>query len=673
MNNANDINNIKLLEIDPWLEPFAEHIKFRIDKYTATKKTLLGNMRKFKSFANAHLYYGFHLSREGWYYREWAPEAEELNLIGEFNNWDTQSHPLKKMENGNWEIFIPGTKSLQHLSKVKVRVKAKGIARDRLPLYIHKAEQDPATHNFYGQIWRPSNAFLWTDKDFKVPSDKPLLIYEAHIGMAQEKESIGSYKEFTKSILPWIKKSGYNAVQLMAITEHPYYASFGYHISNFFAASSWFGTPEDLKELIDTAHSMGIVVLMDLVHSHAVKNISEGINEFDGTDYQFFHTDDRGNHPAWDSKLFNYSKPEVIHFLLSNIKYWMEEYHFDGFRFDGITSMIYHDHGLGENFDNYNKYFSINTDTDALCYLQFANELIKEIRKDAITLAEDMSGMPGMCLDIKDGGIGFDYRLSMGIPDFWIKTLTNLKDEDWKMSSLWHELVSRRPLEKNIGYVESHDQALVGDKTLMFRLADKEMYWHMSKMDRNIIIDRALALHKLIRFITLTLGGEGYLNFIGNEFGHPEWVDFPREGNNWSFKYARRQWNLVQNTDLCYEFLYNFDKNMLQFVDDFHVVGAKDTENLWIGEDDKVLAYKKSNLIFLFNFNPTRSFSEFSLPTLDAGSYKVVFSSDTSEFGGQDRISQEYVYNTKILTDRDNKIGVTIYSPSRTVLVLKKI
>lgn len=167
-------------------------------------------------------------------------------------------------------------------------------------------------------------------------------------------------------------------------------------------------------------------------------------------------------------KTFNYGKPEVIHFLLSNIKFWLNEYHFDGFRFDGVTSMLYRNHGLGVSFDSYEKYFSMNTDIEAITYLQFANELIKEINPNSISIAEDMSGMPGMCIPIKDGGIGFDYRLAMGVPDFWIKTISNLSDEDWDLGKMWYELTTRRPGEKNIGYCESHDQALVGDKTIIF-------------------------------------------------------------------------------------------------------------------------------------------------------------------------------------------------------------
>ncbi|MDP4177002.1 MAG: alpha-amylase family glycosyl hydrolase [Bacillota bacterium] len=666
-------SELKILEIDPYLKPYSGSLEYRMNNYIEKRKMLLGRHRKIKSFANAHLYFGFHLSQGGWYYREWAPAAEELYLVGDFNDWNPTSHKMQKKENGCWEIFIPGVSTLKHMSRVKVRVVANGKSLDRIPLYIRRTEQDKITHDFAGQIWNPPKQYKWTDSHFSVDNKKPLFIYEAHIGMAQEEERIGTFKEFTQKILPRIRESGYNTVQLMAVMNHPYYASFGYHVSNFYAVSSWFGTPEDLKELIDTAHSIGIAVLLDLVHSHAIKNIAEGMNKFDGTDYQFFHKGNKGDHVAWDSKVFDYGKTEVIHFLLSNIKFWLEEYHFDGFRFDGVTSMIYNNHGLGIDFDNYGKYFGSDTDTDAVCYLQLANDLIKEIRPDAIVVAEDMSGMPGMCLPVKDGGIGFDYRLAMGVPDLWIKILKEYSDENWNMRKIWHELTSHRPQEKNIGYSESHDQALVGDKTIMFRLADKEMYWHMMKTDNNLIIDRAIALHKLIRFLTLTLSGESYLNFMGNEFGHPEWIDFPREGNDWSFKYARRQWSLADNKDLKFEYLYRFDRDMIAFAKYFNLLQANDLHNLWIDEDNKILVFRKAGLIFMFNFNPTKSFDRYEVPTGESGKYKVDFSSDEKIFGGYDRIDKNIVYETSQLAQKKGNVGVIIYSPSRSALVLKKV
>lgn len=665
-------NMLDILILDPWLSPYANAIHRRHRKFEEDKKRLLGDHPSLSDFANAHLYFGFHFSEDGCFYREWAPEADALFLMGDFNGWNENTHPLHKKENGIWEIFIPSDTPLSHLSLVKTVVWKNGRKLLRIPLYIQRIYQDPGDYGFAGQIWNPPSPFVWNDDDFHFDSKTAPLIYEAHVGMAQEKEAIGNFVEFADQTLPRIRGLGYNCIQLMAIMSHPYYASFGYHVSNFFAVSSWMGTPDELKYLIDKAHRMGIAVLMDIVHSHAVKNTAEGICQFDGSDYQFFHSGDKGTHAAWDSKLFDYGKPQVLHFLLSNVKYWLTQYHFDGFRFDGVTSMLYHHHGLGIHFDCYDKYFGEDTDEDAVTYLQFANELIHELQPDAVTIAEDMSGMPGMCLPIREGGIGFDYRLSMGTPDFWIRILDR-PDEDWSMQELWYELTTKRPQEKRIAYVESHDQALVGDKTLIFRLTDQEMYWHMDKADPNLIVDRAIALHKIIRFVTLTLGGDGYLNFMGNEFGHPEWIDFPREGNHFSYKYCRRQWSLVDNGYLKYEYLNEFDKDMIAFVKAQDILLDTHPAQLWVDDTRKLLIYRRADCIFVCNFHPNVSYRDFELPTHEEAKYRILFHSDLKKYGGFERFDQTVLYESKNLSHFKTMKGIQIYSPSRTVFVLQKI
>ena len=623
-----------MIKIDPLLEHFRSDLEYRMEQYRQTRARLVGESGRLSDFAQGNDYFGFHRGNNGWYYREWIPNAEKVSLIGDFNGWDPQKTPLRPVENGVWEVFLPGEDALPHQSMVKVHIKPKHSAEefDRIPAYIHRVVQNPQDHSFNGQIWAPETEYEWK---FRAPRGdtagrrKPLLIYEAHIGMATEEEKIGSYREFTQTILPYIKKTGYTAIQLMAIMEHPYYASFGYQVTNFFAASSRYGTPEELKELIDTAHSMGITVLLDLVHSHAAGNAYEGLNYFDGTEYQYFHAGTRGNHPAWGTKLFDYNKNEVLHFLLSNLRYWMEEYCFDGFRFDGVTSMLYHDHGLGVSFDNYEKYFSMNTDVEAITYLQLANELIREINPHAITIAEDMSAMPGMCLPVKKCGIGFDYRLTMGIPDFWIKLLKQ-REEDWNIGKMWYEMVVRRPMEKSVGYCESHDQALVGDKTLIFRMADQEMYWHMAAEHRNFTVDRAMALHKIIRLLSFASAGAAYLNFMGNEFGHPEWVDFPREGNGDSFHYARRQWSLAKAPELLYRYLLEFDSAMLKLARKENLF-RKPAVLLLQHEEKKLLVFRRGKWLFLFNFH-------WNVNCLLPGSLRKaaepVLHSDDKNFGG---------------------------------------
>ncbi len=668
--------NWHLLELDPMLRPFQSDIDLRMSRYHQVRRQLTGG--SLADWANGHHYFGFHRTASGWVYREWAPAADALYLFGDFNGWDRQSHPLRRLDQGVWELELDGAETLSHLSRVKVIVSHSGQSRDRIPLYIHKMVQDPASHDFSGQIWQPDQPFQWQHDKFRIVAEQDPLIYECHIGMAQEKYGIGTYREFADHILPRIKRQGYQAVQIMALMEHPYYASFGYHVAGYFAASSWFGDPDDLKYLVDRAHELGLAVLMDIVQSHAVKNTSEGINEFDGTAEQFFHSGERGNHRAWDSKVFNYGRHEVIHFLLSSIKYWLEEFHIDGFRFDGVTSMIYLDHGLGTAFDHYSKYFSLNTDIDAITYLQLANELIRELRPDSWSIAEDMSGMPGMCLPIADGGIGFDFRLSMGVPDFWVRTLQK-SDDDWSINEMWYELTTSRPGEKRITYVESHDQALVGDKTLIFRMADQEMYWHMNRDSHNLQIDRAIALHKMIRLVTLTSGAEGYLNFMGNEFGHPEWIDFPREGNQWSFHYCRRQWSLADRDDLRYSDLNRFDQAMLDVFSRARLAGHT-ARHLAADQNGKILVYEHDDLVFVYNFHPTWSRPDLFLPVNRPGRYRVVFDTDELRFGGQARIDHQidYICHPAVDSpgeesgDEKKRSGFSVYLPCRTALILQR-
>ena len=654
----------RILRLDPGLLPFGRDIRQRMANYENKKKELLQGVETLSDFANGHEYFGFHKTEKGWYYREWAPAASAVYLMGDMNGWNHTSLPLTPVGNGAFEIFLPGLDSLYDGCHVKTVVEYNGELLERTPLYTRRVEQNKEDHSWCAVIVDEPN-YAWKDTGF-VP-DRKLFIYECHIGMAQEKQGIGSYDEFRLNILPRIKEAGYNTIQIMAIMEHPYYGSFGYQVSSFFASSSKYGRPNELKALVDTAHSMGISVLLDVVHSHAVRNTAEGINMFDGTVYQFFHEGERGEHPAWGTKLFNYNKNEVIHFLLSNLKYWMTEFHFDGFRFDGVTSMIYHDHGLGTAFTDYNKYFSLNTDTEAITYLQLANEMIRQVNPNAITIAEDMSAMPGMCLPIEDGGIGFDYRLAMGLPDLWIKLIKTQSDETWNMWQIWHELTSRRPGEKYIGYVESHDQALVGDKTLIFRLCDSAMYTDMNKGSQSLVIERGIALHKMIRLITMSLGGEGYLNFMGNEFGHPEWIDFPREGNDWSYFYCRRQWSLADSPFLRYQDLNTFDKAMIALGKDGNLFDFKPNA-LCIDAEKQVIVYERGGKVFAFNFSPDKAQENYIIRMPRAGAYKVVLSTDESKFGGWDRISKTYVYWTK---RQEGAECISVYMPPRTAFCLQ--
>ncbi len=662
-------NSLKIIKNDPLLEPYAMALQGRHDYAVRKEKELLGrDNRSLSDFASGYLYFGLHKIKRNWFLREWAPNATAIYVIGTFNDWKkSEDYRLQPLENGIWEGRFH-EKAIQHGDLFKLLVEWNGGCGERIPAWARRVVQDDNTKIFSAQVWMPEHEYKFRVKHFK-PQTSPLMIYECHIGMATNQEKVGTYNEFRENVLPRIVRDGYNCIQIMAIQEHPYYGSFGYHVSSFFAASSRFGTPDELKQLIDEAHRHDIAVIMDIVHSHAVKNEVEGLGRFDGTPYQYFHGGDRREHPAWDSLCFNYNKNEVLHFLLSNCKFWLEEYHFDGFRFDGVTSMIYRNHGLGQDFGNYADYYNMNQDGDALCYLTLANKLIHEVNPNAITIAEEMSGLPELATPFKEGGMGFDYRMAMGIPDFWIKYIKEVKDEDWKAGHIFWEMTNRRNGEKTISYAESHDQALVGDKTIIFRLIDSDMYWHMQKGDETFRVNRGIALHKMIRLITASTINGGYLNFMGNEFGHPEWIDFPREGNGWSYKYARRQWELVDNDRLLYHDLNAFDNAMVRLIESEKKFNETPIEKVWDNEGDQLVAYKRRDLLFVFNFNGQKSFIDYGI-LVKKGAYKVVLNTDAKQFGGFGFSDDTVVHYTQP-SHLKNKEWLKLYIPSRSALVLR--
>ena len=657
---------------DPHITPYLDEVRLHLERYCAQRAALCGEADKpLSEVANGHMYFGVHRTKDGWVLREWLPGADAAWLTGEFNDWAPYAHPMTNIGGGVWEITLDGWDALRHGQKLRLIVGRQGSTFERIPAYIRAVVQEEQTRRLCGIVWEPDAPFAWTDGDtWRKKRSKAPRIYEAHVGMAQETPGVGSYRDFADNTLDWIAESGYNTIQLMAIAEHPYYASFGYQVTNFFAPSQWFGTPDDLKYLINRAHERGLAVLLDVVHSHACPNEGEGLHLQDATDTQYFHAGARGWHPAWKTRCFDYGRGEVLHFLLSNLKYWLEEFHFDGFRFDGVTSMLYEDHGLGTAFTDYRQYFSLNTNVDARVYLMLANELVHEVNPAAITVAEDMSGMPGMALPITSGGLGFDYRLSMGLPDLWIKLIKEVPMEQWNVFQLWHELSGGRPGEGSVSYAESHDQALVGDKTIMFRLADAEMYEGMNRAYHSPVIDNAMDYHKLIRFATAVLSGGGYLNFMGNEFGHPEWIDFPREGNGWSFHNARRQWSLVRDPFSKFEYLSNFDRALMAHLEHHNLPAAPKAEPIWLDEQKNLMIFSRGKQLYVINWHPTQSQEHvFIYRGEDDSNWRAALSTDDPDFGGQGRIADDVVYSP---TETPHGKGFFVYVPARSALALER-
>ncbi|KAF9481827.1 glycoside hydrolase family 13 protein [Pholiota conissans] len=670
-----------ILDIDGYLEPNVPAIIHRYNAFRKWKETIEQHEGGYDNFTKGYLKFGLNVGpNNAVTYREWAPNAKEAYLIGDFNEWNRESHPMKKDGFGVWEVVVPPLPSracaIPHDSKIKISmILPNGTRIERLPAWIKRVTQDLSVSPVYdARFWNPPPSEKYVFKNPRPPKPSNIRIYEAHVGISTAEPKVGTYKEFTRDILPRIKNLDYNVIQLMAVMEHAYYASFGYQVTSFFAATSRCGTPEELKELIDTAHGMGITVLLDIVHSHSCKNVLDGINEFDGTDHLYFHEGGKGRHDLWDSRLFNYGHHEVLRFLLSNLRFWIEEYQFDGFRFDGVTSMMYKHHGIGTGFSGgYHEYFGDGADEEGIVYLMLANDSMHQLHPNIITIAEDVSGMPLLGKPVDVGGVGFDYRLSMAIPDMWIKLLKHKTDDEWQMDDIVHILTNRRHGEKSVAYCESHDQALVGDKTLAFWLMDKEMYTHMSDLTpMTPIISRGIALHKMIRLLTHSLGGEGWLNFEGNEFGHPEWLDFPREGNGNSFQYARRQWNVVDDKLLRYKYLNNFDAAMNHLAGQYGWLEAPQAYVSLKNQSDKTIVYERAGLLFIFNFHPTKSFTDYRVGVEEAGEYHIILSSDDNQFGGFDNIKLDSKFFTTPLAWNGRKNFLQVYIPTRTCIVLAK-
>ena len=653
-----------LILMDPWLKPFSFILKRRAEKAKLRELEFTDGKSKLKDLANNHLYYGLFKTETHWVFREKAPNATQIFIMGDFSYWKPmEQYALHSIGNSDWEIQLP-LSFLKHGDLYKLWMVWQSGADERLPSHARRVVQDENSKVFSAQIWDPEKPYVWKHPQPEKPKNP--IIYEAHIGMSSQHEEINTYWQFKEHVLPRIKKLGYNTIQLMAIQEHPYYGSFGYQVANFYAPSARFGTPQELMELIDTAHGLGISAILDIIHSHSVSNVKEGLSLFDGSENLYFYSGNKGYHPVWDSRCFNYGKNETVLFLLSNLKYWLEMFRFDGFRFDGVTSMSYWNHGIGVDFMSYQQYFDENVDEDAIVYLTLANKLIKEVNGNAFTIAEDVSGMPGMAFPVAEGGIGFDFRMSMGIADFWGKIIKERPDEQWSPGEIYFRLTDKRREEQTVSYAESHDQAMVGDKTIIFRLIDKEMYTNMAALSQNLIVDRGMALHKLIRLLTLSLSQGGYLNFMGNEFGHPEWIDFPREGNNWSLKYARRQWNLVDDNMLKYKYLNNFDAAMIHFVEQNNIL-ATSPHVIVQDEATQILAYLRNNVLFVFNFSPTNSYTDYEIYAPE-GEYKIVLNSDAKQFGGFGNIDETIIYKT---FSKNGVPNLRLYLPARTGVGLR--
>lgn len=628
---------------DPELAPYRDFFLQRCSRFEQEKTRIEKNFGSLKAYSDIYTHFGPHLikGKDGnfWRWREYMPHATEIWLTTSKLNFKRNAqYRFTNKGNGEFELTLP-QEALPHGEYVELRVqgpmppqKSDGsipelpVPMRRVPAFAQWVEQDPhVPEQWCARIWAPENPYQF--KHHRRGLLQFPRIYEAHVGMAQSSlqhfgESVGTYDYFRRFVLPRIREDGYTAVQLMGILEHPLYKSFGYQVSSYYAPSSRYGNPDQFKELVDAAHGLGLAVILDITHGHACANTEQGLACYDGSNYFF-----SAKYNQWGTPSFDYGNEMARRFLLSNCRYWMEEFRIDGFRFDAVGNMLYIDHGVNDSFSHvgrcfYGKDGQPREDVYGELYLCLANDLIHNMDEHAITIAEEFSGMPGLTCSPAEGGLGFDYRFAMGIPDFWAKAIENPKD----MGSMWYEMTNHRPYDRTISYVECHDQCINGDDAMIWRLLGDSMYRYMGASSETWNISRGLAFYRLMRLLTLTAADAGYLNFMGNEFGHPEWLD--------AEEHAHRQWHLADQPDLKYASLAAWDKAQLnilvgQHLDDF----LQQPMFRFIHEDMRLLAFERGHLLFVFNFHETEP-RENLLFAVTPGKYIEILSSDQKKFGG---------------------------------------
>jgi 1,4-alpha-glucan branching enzyme len=660
---------------DATLAAYRDFLERRARRFTGELKRIVAAYGSLRAYAALHTNLGIHKIRRtdgtfSWRLREYMPNAEDLWLTTDRLNFQRHaSYRFRRLENGVFQLSLPED-ALAHGTYMELRVKPRkrgpeqGALR-RVPAFATWVEQDAVLPSQWcARLWAP-------EKPYRFRHRRPAKavfprIYEAHVGMAQsalarQGQSVGSYRDFAADMLPRIRDAGYTAVQLMGILEHPLYRSYGYQVSSYFAPSSRFGTPDEFRGLVDAAHGLSLMVILDIPHGHACANTEQGIAAYDGSRYLF-----SGEHNQWGTPSFDYAQEMTRRFLLSNCRYWLEEFRVDGFRFDAVGNMIYADHGVDDDFSHVGRCFYggnglPRADENGELYLCLANALIRRIRPQALSIAEEFSGMPGLTCPPKEGGLGFDYRFAMGIPDYWEKCIESPRD----MGSLWYETTNHRPYDRTVSYVECHDQCINGHDAMIWRLIGKDMYDYMAVFTDNWNTSRGLAFYRLMRLVTLCTADAGYLNFMGDEFGHPEWLDDESR--------AHRQWHLAGRADLKYAGLAAWDRAQMTLVAGRLPDFQQQPLFRFIHEDDRILAFERGRLLFVFNFHELQAKTNL-LFAVTPGKYVERLSSDETAFAGKGNLCvgvPPVEHFTRVLDHRHEQ-DVSLYLPPMTALVLHR-
>lgn len=592
----------------------------------------------------------------GTYFAVWAPNAEAVSVFGEFNNWHSETHKLFPRWDGSgiWEGFVEGLK-WGDIYKYAIRTN-RGVLLEKGDPFALSWEQHVQAASVISTTWYEWNDKNWMDTRTKINSlDSPISVYEMHLASwmrgTDDPDRFFSYREIAERLVPYLKEMNFTHVEFMPVMEYPFDPSWGYQVTGFFAATSRFGSPQDLMFLIDELHKNGIGVILDWVPSHFPGD-ANGLHFFDGT-HLYEHEDPRkGFHPEWKSHIFNYGRPEVRSFLISNAMFWLDRYHADGLRVDAVTSMLYLDYARNEGEWERNAEGG-NINLEAKQFLQDFNTAVYKEFPDVMTIAEESSDFPMLTKPVHDGGIGFGMKWMMG----WMHdTLKYFKEEISTRKYHHHKLTFASMYMYNENYMMplSHDEVVHGKASMIYKMPGDE--WQ-----------KFANLRTLYTYM-YTLPGAKLL-FMGNEFG---------QTREWNFT-TSLDWHLLefpvhkglQEYLKVLNKLYTSETSLFenQFSPDgFEWVEANDDQN-------SIYVYlrkgKTENDVTMTVLNLTPRVFDYKIGVDEGTSWKVILNSDETKYGGSgveaqvlDEEDDEWMY-------RPNNIVVKL--PPLAGVVLRQI
>ena len=612
-----------------------------------------GNHYKIYEKLGAHII--THQGISGALFAVWAPSATRVSVIGDFNQWDGRRHMMRNRgSSGIWELFIPNL-GQDLLYKYEIRTRDDVILTKADP-FAFRFEQRPKTaavvHDLDRYVWKDEK---WmTEREKSSPLEKPMAVYEVHLGSWKRREDEDNrwltYREAEEELVPYVKTMGYDYIELLPVSEHPFDGSWGYQVTGYYAVTSRFGTPEEFMSFVDRCHQEGIGVILDWVPAHFPKD-SYALEYFDGT-HLYEHEDPRqGVHRDWDTLIFNYGRNEVKNFLVANALFWLDKYHIDGLRVDAVASMLYLDYSRNEGDWVPNKYGG-RENLDAIDFIKNLNTKIYEHFPGVITIAEESTAWPGVTLPVHLGGLGFMFKWNMG----WMHDMLTFISKDpvhrrYHMENLTFALLYA--FHENFILPLSHDEVVHGKASLLSKMPGDD--WQ-----------KFANLRLLLGYMYGEPGKK--MLFMGSELG--QWKEWDHDQS--------LEWHLLQyeNHQKIQDYvrelnrIYHAEPAMHEI--DFSVEGFE-----WIDfrdSDSSVISFirrDKNNkiLLFVFNFTPVPK-EDYRIGVPSEGFYREILNSDSVNFGGSNTGLGGGVFSEKKQC-HGRPFSVNLIIPPLGLLILK--